>query len=410
MRIEPLAAWGNNFNYSIWHIQLRGIVGEECCAENLERYQFHRQLVTWKMVLKWLRTQPSTAMAYAEAKAAARLSLKTEKFKKDHEESPEKISEKNPEKNSLFDFSEKDPLSFCAPSDPLEALWRLLETGQYGQAEDWFQAMETAEDFYEDYLRDHQPQQTAWSPIPSLSADPNGDATTASSASMPGPRGGHQMVCDPTTHSLYLLGGWDGSRDLGDFWMYQPAPVDRWTCLSLDTRKEGGPGPRSCHKMVLHAGRREIWVMGRFIDQDSRYSNSSNSTDLRPELFAYGLEEHCWKRWDLVGVPEAPQHLIYDHQMAIDEAGDAIYIFGGRIINSGFEESTTTTANAVMPQYSGLYRYQIGLDKWTLLRSDDGLPEGEARLQSRIGHSMVFDPLRRQLIIYGGQRNRDYLW
>jgi hypothetical protein len=63
------------------------------------------------------------------------------------------------------------------------------------------------------------------------------------SEEVPGMRGGHQMVIDSTSDTIYLLGGWDGCTDLADFWKYN-IETGRWTCISEDTAAEGGPGPR----------------------------------------------------------------------------------------------------------------------------------------------------------------------
>ena len=49
-------------------------------------------------------------------------------------------------------------------------------------------------------------------------------------------RGGHQMCCDPQTGSIYLLGGWDGNKDLADFWVYNSSD-DRWCRISNDTKQ-----------------------------------------------------------------------------------------------------------------------------------------------------------------------------
>ena len=67
-------------------------------------------------------------------------------------------------------------------------------------------------------------------------------------------RGGHQVCIDPIAgecsligvvprycycrvflpEMLYLYGGWDGSRDLGDFWKFDVKKF-KWTCLCQDT-------------------------------------------------------------------------------------------------------------------------------------------------------------------------------
>jgi len=49
----------------------------------------------------------------------------------------------------------------------------------------------------------------------------------------PGPRGGHQMCLDADRQTIYLLGGWDGCKELADFWMYH-IPSGQWNCISED--------------------------------------------------------------------------------------------------------------------------------------------------------------------------------
>ena len=60
----------------------------------------------------------------------------------------------------------------------------------------------------------------------------------------PSPRGGHQLVIDSIHQNIYMFGGWDGSRDLSDFWQYNICG-NKWTMLSEDAQMDGGPGPRS---------------------------------------------------------------------------------------------------------------------------------------------------------------------
>ena len=35
---------------------------------------------------------------------------------------------------------------------------------------------------------------------------------------------------------IYLFGGWEGSKDLCDFWYFDEV-VNEWNCISMDTRK-----------------------------------------------------------------------------------------------------------------------------------------------------------------------------
>ena len=53
-----------------------------------------------------------------------------------------------------------------------------------------------------------------------------------------------QMLLDSAAQTLYLFGGWDGYKDLNDFWSYDVA-ANRWRLISADTEADGGPSPRS---------------------------------------------------------------------------------------------------------------------------------------------------------------------
>lgn len=66
--------------------------------------------------------------------------------------------------------------------------------------------------------------------------------------------------------------------------------------------------------------------------------------------------------------------------------------------------------------YSGLYKYEIKTGSWTLIKSDNTASstsnttnQSGINIPSRIGHSMLWDPIERSLLILSGQRNKDYL-
>lgn len=90
--------------------------------------------------------------------------------------------------------------------------------------------------------------------------DANGD--------VPGRRGGHAMCMDSERGLIYLFGGYDGEKSLGDFWVYD-VREDRWRVLSHNVAEEkNGPGPRACHKMVFEPRSGCIYVLGRLADGD----------------------------------------------------------------------------------------------------------------------------------------------
>jgi hypothetical protein len=80
--------------------------------------------------------------------------------------------------------------------------------------------------------------------------------------------------------------------------------------------------------------------------------------------------------------------------MVIDPDSQTLYTFGGRTISA--DVSSTV--------YSGLYAYHVPTKTWKLVRAD-----GVNGLKSRIGHSMLWNPASKELYIFAGQRNKDYL-
>lgn len=63
LKIVPLAAWGSNFNFSIWYIELRGWEGQVTdnspssllVKATLEEYNRCKELQTTRLILKFLR-------------------------------------------------------------------------------------------------------------------------------------------------------------------------------------------------------------------------------------------------------------------------------------------------------------------------------------------------------------------
>ena len=233
--------------------------------------------------------------------------------------------------------------------------------------------------------------------------DENGDYKMMNCAPFPSARGGHQMIWDSVTSRLFLLGGWDGKRDLSDFWSFDPTNSS-WTLLSGDVEREGGPSARSCHKAALHVASQHIYVLGRYIDPERR-----DPLNLPCDFFRYSLEDGKWVLLSSDVQAEGGPGCIYDHQMVVDEEEECIWVFGGRLLSGTNEHSV----------YSGLYRYDLESAKWTHVQSDssnntdfvdqDQTELASIKVPSRIGHSMLFDPHNRSLMILAGQRYKDQL-
>ncbi|KAF8793794.1 Muskelin like protein [Argiope bruennichi] len=137
----------------------------------------------------------------------------------------------------------------------------LVVEGDYVAAEQLL--VKAANDGCLDHYLEQQTHKAKWVP---LIVPPK---CSESEHHRPGMRGGHQMCIDVHTENIYLFGGWDGTTDLSDLWCYH-IPSGSWTCLSSDTTAEGGPTPRSCHKMCLDPERKKIFTIGRYLDSGMR--------------------------------------------------------------------------------------------------------------------------------------------
>ncbi|PFX17036.1 Muskelin [Stylophora pistillata] len=313
IKIVPIMSWGPSFNFSIWFVELSGVDDPEIVQPSLTWFNTYREREAIRLCLKHFR-QHNYAEAFESLQKRTKITLEHPMLTELHQKLVI---------NNDFDGCEK-----------------IVE-----------QASNDA--IFSHYIsqQDYKPK---WKAIVPLTAK-----TEDSSSSRPGMRGGHQMSIDMESQVIYLLGGWDGTLDLADFWAFT-VESSQWTCLSRDTEQEGGPCARSCHKMCLDGKRKLIYTLGRYLDSGIR-----NVTPLK---------------------------------MCIDVEKSTIYVFGGRVLtsSSGDERAQETL-------FSGLYSYNCQTNTWNKLKDD--CPE----LRSRIGHSMLFHLEKRLLYIFAGQRGREFL-
>ncbi|RKO92671.1 Muskelin N-terminus-domain-containing protein, partial [Blyttiomyces helicus] len=226
IKIVPLLAWGANFNFSIWYVELRGISNPEYVEKTRCEYINYRENEVIRLCLKHFR-----------------------------------------QRNYLDTFDCLHRRTQLQLEDPLltDLHRTLVLEGDFAMAEDLI--TEAAErNLFQDYISEctYRP---VWKRIlPSDSVELNPEPAESETPCM---RGGHQMCIDSTAGKIYLFGGWDGARDLSDFWCFDETER-RWTCISMDTRRQNGPGPRSCHKICFDSKMRQIYTLGRYVDPDSR--------------------------------------------------------------------------------------------------------------------------------------------
>lgn len=378
IKIAPLLAWGANFNFSIWYVELKGISDKSIVEKVFWDYTNFRENEVIRLCLKHFR-----------------------------------------QRNYLDVFEVLQRKSNLQLEDPLlsELHRELVLEGNFSRSEELIQrAFESG--LFEDHVLNCSYKPT-WRRI-----------YNTSSATSPCMRGGHQMCIDSETAMIYLFGGWDGEKDLADFWEFN-INSQEWRCISLDTRGEKGPDPRSCHKICFDSKTKYLYTLGRYVDPDSR-----PNVNLDGDFWRFNTTSGVWTKLSSSTLLDGGPELIYDHQMVIDSDAGVMYVFGGLIIGPD-------PGNVV---YSGLYSYHMDTNRWRHLRSDNALstttagaqqqqpqqpPQqigsgsggssvttstasigpsaDQAQLRSRIGHSMLLNPLTRELYIFAGQRNKDYL-
>ncbi|RKP20511.1 muskelin 1, intracellular mediator kelch motif-containing protein [Rozella allomycis CSF55] len=241
IKIVPLASHGGNFNTSIWYIELRGITRGDIVETVKFNFNKFKELQAMKLTLKHLR-----------------------------------------QKNFVHDFHSLLESTKIQLEDPIISrlyinflLIILVSEGNFNRAENM--VMNLKDDVFLDYVS-NTPYKPFWR---RLDIDHHPDKR-------PGVRGGHQMCIDPQRQLIYLLGGWDGAKDLSDFWCYS-IRMNRWSCISMDTRVDGGPSPRSCHKICFDPKNQCIFVLGRYIDPDIR-----PTSNLESDFFKYDINTRKW--------------------------------------------------------------------------------------------------------------------
>ncbi len=107
-----------------------------------------------------------------------------------------------------------------------------------------------------------------WTRLHAVDAD--GDAPT--------PRGGHAMCIDSQGGKVYLHGGWNGQKNMDDFWMYD-MKSEKWTVLNFSGQpRSNKPGPRACHKMVFDPSTGDIYLFGQLSEAKVTLVESAEGT------------------------------------------------------------------------------------------------------------------------------------
>ncbi|KIJ07718.1 hypothetical protein PAXINDRAFT_89958, partial [Paxillus involutus ATCC 200175] len=359
IKIVPLSAYGHSFHSSIWYVSVAGVTE----PSYVER---HRETVVLRQILKHLRER-RLLTPYRAVLSRSQIQL-------------------------------EHPIVTALHTS-------LVLQGNWTEAESLLTQASSAGLFHS-YIQSCRPH-AQWKRLHGVDAD--GD--------VPSRRGGHAMCLDPDNGHIYLFGGWDGSKSLGDFWVYD-VTSERWRVISHSTSSEkNGPVARSCHKMVFDTKSGCIYLLGRLGDGDvvsrpegedalrragERVVGEGRSMPYCSEFFRYHTRGLDAGKWDLLSFDTAASGgppLIFDHQMVMDCDAQILFVSGGRVVDGDWDS----------PKYSGLYSYNVRTSKWKLLQPQQTpLPSSQSSISPRFGHSMVLDPLTHTLFIFAGQRDDKY--
>ncbi|XP_050432918.1 muskelin isoform X2 [Adelges cooleyi] len=367
IRLEPLESWGSNFNYSLWYVELHGIDDQNIISNEIIKFYRYREERLLRLCLKHFRRNHYNS-------AAAGL---LQNFK---------ITLEHPFLSQLFNV--------------------IVTNGNYEMAETSMD--EAIKGLLENYM-----ERQSFKPIWKIVQE-----NEHAGKKRPCMRGGHQMCIDSQTGIIYLLGGWDGHKDLSDLWSFNVS-TSVWQCIATNVEEYGGPSPRSCHKMCIDIERKHIFVLGRFCEIQSHPSDYPKS-----DFYMYDIEQNCWTLicadTNQMGGPK----LLFDHQMVMDSVSSTIYVFGGRIVASS-SRCSADESQKNNPDFSGFYKYHVPTNTWSCILPDtfhevkvqDGIVSHNPQtVASRGGHSMLLHSSLRRIYIFGGQRQRwaqkcpEFLW
>jgi hypothetical protein len=227
----------------------------------------------------------------------------------------------------------------------------------------------------------------------------------------PGDRSGHTAIYDPVRDRMIVFGGGDFFNGLrNDVWALSLAGTPSWSQLAPAGTP---PSPRSSHtaiydpvrdRMVIFGGTDDaVWALAlagsptwtRLIPPGvtSSYSDHTAIYDpVRDQMvvfggpfgnttFALSLGNPAWSQ--LLPTGDLPLRR-YSHTAIYDPVGDRMVVFGG---------ST----------FDGTYGSNSDVDTWALeLSGNPAWSELLTPPTARSGHTAIYDPVRDQMVVFGG--------
>lgn len=164
---------------------------------------------------------------------------------------------------------------------------------------------------------------------------------------------------DPDDAQMLVFGGSTSSARVNDLWAYRPA-TNSWSELDLTTL----PSARYAQTAIWDPGDAQMLVFGGY----GPYNN---------EVWAYRSGPGGWRRLAPTGGPPA----VRSNQSAVWDPGNAQMLMFGGYNGSVLDD---------------LWAYRPASNSWSPLAPAGGSPA------ARYGHTAVWDPGDRQMLVFGG--------
>jgi len=173
------------------------------------------------------------------------------------------------------------------------------------------------------------------------------------------------MASDPTSGRLIMFGGRSGQTPMNDTWSYDPV-ANAWTEL-----EPAGvmPPARSAHSMAYDPVTHRLIMFGGSGDT----GRSLNDT------WSYDSVAGSWAELEPAGTLPTPRG---GHSMTHDPTRGRLIVFGGGVSQTALTNDT--------------WSYDPIANTWTELEPSSPLPP------ARWAHSVIYDPVLRCLVMFGG--------
>ena len=188
----------------------------------------------------------------------------------------------------------------------------------------------------------------------------------------PAGRSAHTAVLDPVGDRMVVFGGRETSSNFNDVWELSMEGDSEWSPL-LDG---GVPAPRSGHSAVLDPLRHRMLVFGG-ANGDSHFA----------DVGAFSLQgEGVWTSLATTGTPPSART---SHTAIYDPPRDRMLVFGGFNGGASFDDTWALSLS--------------GDPEWTPITTIGAKPG------PRTGSAAIYDPIRDRMLILGGRAGITYL-